>query len=231
MWEQVTAAALVGGAISLDRTAAFQLMVSRPIVVAPLVGFLLGSGKLGLTIGALLELVWIAALPLGATLTPNETLAGAVAPAVALINRPQPEMVDGGVLALAIAFALGVSAVGPALDRVVRQVNVLLVHWADGCATRGELSRVELANLGGLAIFFSSSFVALMVFIVVGVYLVGWVGPLVERGSPRVWQFGLYLLPLIGVAATVRLMRLRHGFSVFAAGLLGVVLLWLWFLP
>ncbi|MBI5810756.1 MAG: hypothetical protein HZB21_06180, partial [Deltaproteobacteria bacterium] len=37
------AASLAGAVLSLDRTAAFQLMVSRPIVAAPVIGYLLGG--------------------------------------------------------------------------------------------------------------------------------------------------------------------------------------------
>ncbi|HXI10987.1 MAG TPA: PTS sugar transporter subunit IIC, partial [Thermodesulfobacteriota bacterium] len=57
--------AAVGGVVSIDRTAAFQTMVSRPLVAAPVVGYFLGNLEAALVIGAVLELLLIGDLPVG----------------------------------------------------------------------------------------------------------------------------------------------------------------------
>ena len=59
---------LLLGLLSLDVTAIGQFMVSRPIVVGPLVGLVTGHPELGLTLGALTELLWIADVPVGSHL-------------------------------------------------------------------------------------------------------------------------------------------------------------------
>ena len=48
---------LVGGILGMDRIV-MQAMLSRPIVSAPLVGWVLGDVYTGLIVGALFELFW-----------------------------------------------------------------------------------------------------------------------------------------------------------------------------
>ena len=62
-----------GGLLSLDRTAAFQTMVSRPIVAGPVTGYLLSNVEAGLVSGMLLELLFIGDLPVGAYMPAHET--------------------------------------------------------------------------------------------------------------------------------------------------------------
>ncbi|MDZ7376332.1 MAG: PTS sugar transporter subunit IIC, partial [candidate division KSB1 bacterium] len=49
----------IGGIVAMDTAAAWQIMISQPVVACPLLGWLLGDVELGLTIGILLELPWL----------------------------------------------------------------------------------------------------------------------------------------------------------------------------
>ena len=51
------AAGLVGGLAAVERKGAFQLMLSRPLVLAPLLGLALGDLPGGLALGVPLELL------------------------------------------------------------------------------------------------------------------------------------------------------------------------------
>ena len=68
------AAALLGGLASIERKGAFQLMLSRPLVLAPLFGLLLGDLAGGLFIGVPLELLFLGGVNLGGSVPENETL-------------------------------------------------------------------------------------------------------------------------------------------------------------
>ena len=43
-WIEILQVSLLGGVLTLDRAAAFQLMLSRPLVAASAIGLLLGEG-------------------------------------------------------------------------------------------------------------------------------------------------------------------------------------------
>ena len=86
----MTELALLAGAgavVSLDAVHVAQVMVSRPVVVGPLAGWILGDVVLGLHVGALVELVWISVLPIGPYTPPDATLTGGV-------FQPQPQPVQ-----------------------------------------------------------------------------------------------------------------------------------------
>jgi PTS system mannose-specific IIC component len=70
--EYLTTAALAV-LLGLDRTAFLQSMVSRPLVAAPLTGWLLGIPLAGLEVGMLLELLWLGQLPVGTVIPPDDT--------------------------------------------------------------------------------------------------------------------------------------------------------------
>ncbi len=61
------ALALLGGVVGLDAASCPQVMISRPVVAGPLAGLLLGSPATGLWIGAVLEILTLRQLPVGAS--------------------------------------------------------------------------------------------------------------------------------------------------------------------
>jgi len=54
--------ALVALLCGLDRVAVLQIMISRPLVAAPLTGMLLGQPLIGLQVGIMMELLWLCLL-------------------------------------------------------------------------------------------------------------------------------------------------------------------------
>ena len=220
--------ALVGGALALDRTAAFQLMVSRPLVASPLIGWLLGDLATGLKVGALIELVWIARLPLGAALAPNEALAGVVAPALVLLPEPEVGPASSPSIVVAILFALMVGGLTARLDGLIRRVNILLAHWADRKVEEGRIEGVEDINLMGLIVSYGSYFWALLASLAVGVYLLRWMNPLLTQGAGPSWDMNLFIFPLVGISAVLALINVRWKLPLFSLSFtLGGFFLWL----
>src|SRR5947209_15096344 len=72
-------AALVGGLAAVERKGAFQLMLSRPLVLSAILGWALGDARGGLLLGVPLELLFLGGVNLGGNLPDNESLlAGAL---------------------------------------------------------------------------------------------------------------------------------------------------------
>ncbi|MCX7635132.1 MAG: PTS sugar transporter subunit IIC, partial [Syntrophales bacterium] len=87
MLSETLVVATVGGTLCLDRVA-IQLMVSRPIVVAPLTGLILGDAPTGLFIGAVMEMLWCDRPPLGNYVPPNDSLTAVVMTAAVILAAP-----------------------------------------------------------------------------------------------------------------------------------------------
>src|SRR2546430_17382016 len=96
-------AALIGGLSAIERKGALQLMLSRPIVLGPLLGWALGDAQGGLVIGIPLELLFLGGVNLGGALPDNETLlAGAMTTAAVIAGEAAGTGVDPPLAALAL---------------------------------------------------------------------------------------------------------------------------------
>src|SRR5260370_41593583 len=81
---------LLSGLLGLEAMAVLQLMLSRPLVSGLLVGLVMGDGVTGLSIGCLLEMLWVGMLPVGAFVPPDLQSASiiTVAGTLLLVNHP-----------------------------------------------------------------------------------------------------------------------------------------------
>lgn len=96
----------LGGLLGLDETSIGQTMVSRPMVAASIVGFLLGSPATGFLLGVFLECLYVSQLHVGGSRVPDGASAAVVGASVAALE-PSP-----GGLALGLVVALLVGEVG-----------------------------------------------------------------------------------------------------------------------
>jgi len=103
-WLALGLPALSTGVAVLEADAALvgQWLVSRPLVVGPLVGWAAGDPGLGAAMGALIELFCLEELPVGSVVPPN----GAVAAGCAVLLAAGPAGIPPAV-ALPVGLALG----------------------------------------------------------------------------------------------------------------------------
>ncbi|HHO77279.1 MAG TPA: hypothetical protein ENN05_12745 [Deltaproteobacteria bacterium] len=112
---------LVGSLIWLDRVFIFQSMISRPIVLSPVLGLILGNVHAGFLVGASLELLWLNAPPVGAYLPNDETYCAVVATPTAVLAGSLIGDLSG--VGLALVLSLPFSFLGRAVDLHIRTVN------------------------------------------------------------------------------------------------------------
>jgi mannose/fructose/N-acetylgalactosamine-specific phosphotransferase system component IIC len=115
----------VGGLLCLDRVF-IQTMISRPIIIAPVVGLILGNSYAGLIIGAMLELFWIDRIPIGIYIPPNDSIAAAFAASLAILAGLSLGKVTGELMALSILIAVPFGIVAQKMDiKIVASNNLL----------------------------------------------------------------------------------------------------------
>ena len=61
---------LMGFVVGMDTTAAFQIMVSQPLVACTLLGWMVGDPVTGALVGVVTQLLWMGKLPV--TTTPRK---------------------------------------------------------------------------------------------------------------------------------------------------------------
>lgn len=150
----VVAVSLAGGFLHLDRTAAFQFLVSRPLVASAVTGLILGDVQTGLLAGMVIELLWLGAQPFGTALPPDDTVVAVAAPAAGILAGKMLGSTGVPLLCLSVLAALPLSEAGRLLDVGVRRINGVFMDRAKAAAKRGDTRGVALQNISGLVSFF-----------------------------------------------------------------------------
>jgi mannose/fructose/N-acetylgalactosamine-specific phosphotransferase system component IIC len=151
-------AALIGGLSAVERKGALQLMLSRPLVLAPVLGWAMGDAHGGLVLGVPLELIFLGGVNLGGSLPDNESLlAAALTATVVAAGIAAQTGVDGPLAALGLALLLPLAFFGRRLERASESRNARLMEEALARASRGD-PRAARVNLRGLLLpFFATA--------------------------------------------------------------------------
>lgn len=189
--------ALVAALVYMESRIGGQHMIDRPIIIGPLVGFIMGDPVTGLIIGGELELVWMGLVGIGTSTPPDVVIGSALATALAIRTGATYETT----LALAIPISLlaQVGSIGVCI------LNTAFAHRADACAEKGDYRGVEISNWMGSALYFVFKFSMVFLGFLIGSDLIT---AIVAR-IPEVIQSGLgqsgNLLPALGIAMLIQM--------------------------
>lgn len=224
----IALAALVAVIAGLDRTAMLQAMISRPLVVAPLVGMLLGCPAGGVQIGLMCELLWLGRLPVGAAIPPDDTQVAVGATTLFALQSglTGESTLPLAVLCLLVAIPLGKA--GQMFDRLARERNGRMQQRWDDCLKRGEVHLLERLHLQGLLHFGLASLATFLLIVLVGGVLVKMlVPPLLPHLVPVAAWVRLSMVA-VGVAAIIGSLNVGRTMTLFSASFVtGLTVLWL----
>ena len=212
---------LLGGALSVDATAALQVMLSQPLVAGSIAGAVVGDPILGLVVGSALQLVWIGVLPVGAVPFPDGAVAGAVGVGVGAILAGSGVSQGLAVAAGAVAGLIA-GAVGQRVTSHVRKLNVRYSAIAESRAEHGDARGVRTAVALGLATRFVTASLLAAAFLTASL-LLKFLGSFTVDG---VFPTVLWAGPVAAAAIAVGGKDRREAWFLaagFAAGLLLVV--------
>ncbi|MCK4536600.1 MAG: PTS sugar transporter subunit IIC [Desulfuromonadales bacterium] len=211
----------------LDRVALLQFMISRPIVAAPLAGWVMGNPLVGLEVGALLELLWLGRLPVGASIPPDDTQVAIGATVLALSMDPLLGMNGMPVVILCLLTAIPLGKFGQLFDRLARHANGLLLKRNSALAS-GSPAHLERLHLLGLINFALASLATFAVILLVGTLFLYNFAPLLITAVREAGLSLQYSFTLVGAAVLLGLINVTRGTSLFCAAFVGTLLvLWL----
>lgn len=193
-----------GALCYLDRTAGFQTMIHRPLVAASFAGWLFGDFTAGGAAGAILELIHIARLPVGASIPPDDTGAALFCgAAVATAGGGAGAVPPAPVLAGALLLSLLVSELGREADRWVRRTNGRVAQAAIEAVDRGSVEAVEHGFYAGIVLFTLAGAAVSLAALLLGVAAGGRVLPLLAGGRGAPVGALLPVLASMGAAAAL----------------------------
>ena len=216
----------------LDRTAALQLMLSRPLVAGPLTGLVLGDWLVGLQVGMLLELLWLGRLPVGAAIPPDDTQVAVGGTVLALTFSAAPDVKDVGSLAfviLCVLIAMPLGKAGQFFDRLARSRNSrLLARIESVIAREGDIRGAEYWHLYGLLNFSLAALATYLLIIGCGTPILHYLTPLLLPSLTPAAGWVKLLFPIIGTAAILGSINVNRSMTLFSAAYaMALLLLWL----
>jgi mannose/fructose/N-acetylgalactosamine-specific phosphotransferase system component IIC len=215
----------LGALLFLDQWPAVQTMVSRPIVVGPIVGAILGVPADGVLWGAVLESISLAVQPVGAARYPDAALAGLLGTVAALTGAEAGRF--PAAWAVTVAVAAGVA--GDAVGRLQRRWNGRTAAAVRARVARGSLAApgrgIAIALSRGAALGALQTMVGLGIVVAGGAILAGspWSGPLDARAlqvsaAAMAAVGGARVLGLGGRRTAVAALGALAGFALVAWG-------------
>ncbi len=227
----VILAALVGGLVSLDRTAFLQLMISQPLVAGTLVGFSLGDPVSGLTIGSVLQLLWIGDVPVGGSVPPNETAAAVIATSVSILGGREMGVISSlsmPLMIFSVLLSIPLAVICQKVDIFVRGYNRRFVLNADRLLEAEDYLHIGRENLKGLVSFFVASFLSILILLEVGLYLTMIIYPLIPGPFFKGLLIAFCLLVSLGIAVSLRTARGKGKIPILFGGFLaGMIFMYL----
>ena len=177
-WTQVLLAGLWGGVVAVERKAFLQAMLSRPLVCATIMGWLLGDVRSGLYVGMLLELFYLGTANLGASLPENDTVsATGTAAAAATMAAATGAGSTQALWSISVLLFISLGRAGRSVDRQLEGYMARLARVALASAEAGNLSRAVRQNLWGMWPHFFVYGAVTALCALLGFF----VGPLVEK--------------------------------------------------
>ena len=217
------AVSAVTGILGLDSTGALQVMVSRPLVVGGVVGFMLGNAAAGLAIGSLVELLWTGGVPVGSLVPPDGTAAAAVAATVAVVLHGTGANSQGLVSgALGVLAAVPAGIVGAHAEVLQRRITNRLSRAAEARLDAGRLEGMGYILSLALGLAWARGFLVCLLCLGLGLPALAWIIAHLPAEALVALRWCFWLYWLLGLAVVANHFWERRGLK-YAAGL-GLVL-------
>ncbi|MBL0059551.1 MAG: PTS sugar transporter subunit IIC [Elusimicrobia bacterium] len=205
-------AALAYGILSLDHFTVGPFLLSRPLILSSLVGFLCGHVPEGIALGLLTESLWVVVPPAGPAQW-DVGLAAALAGVWAFLSPSggPSSSVSGAATALALILSIPFAVLCRSVDIWLRrQMRILSVRALEG-VERGLAGPLRYGLVFAGVLWGFKSLVVFFVAEALGGALYGVLLPLVRgpwlEGLDRAWR----LWPALGLAALLHQLSLRLG--------------------
>ncbi len=228
---KVILAGLISGLFQLDETGAFQLMLSRSIISATILGWILGSligqPELGLRYGFLFgiffDLIWLFRLPIGASTPPDYQVGSSVAISSFILGIhffDQKFIYIYVFICLLMGFAAGYF--GAWFDVVIRRLNINIFRMSRYYWNKGKFLKFKSLMILGLFNFFVKAFLITIVFS----FLILILNPalnLIFENLPDFIVEGfaivIFFIPVLGLIIVINHIIKESSWKVFGLGI------------
>jgi PTS system mannose-specific IIC component len=226
VWK-VMMVSLAGGVLCMDRIFT-HVMISRPVVAGPLVGWILNDLYTGLLCGALIELLWIDRLPIGTYVPPNETITAVIITAAAIIAGGHLGQPSRGLTVFALLALLPLGYAGQQLDAWIIRSNDKLAKKAVSLAVAADVRGIERQHLKALMKSFILSVLFIFIAVTIGSWALTGIFAVLPPFVHKALTLSYFFIPLLGIAVALTTVKRKGAISLFCAVFVAMLMIWEW---
>lgn len=182
----------------------------RPVVLGPIVGFILGDLHTGIVVGGTLELIWMGLAPLAGAQPPNVIIGTIVGTTFAITTNVKPDVAVGIAVPFAVAVQMGITFLFSAMSAVMSK--------CDQMASNADTKGIERVNYFALVVLGSFYFLWAFLPIYIGAEHAG----AIVNALPKELVDGLGIaggmMPAIGFAVLMKIMMKNVYIPYFILG-------------
>ena len=223
MFLKVIIVSFLGAVLCLDRVCV-QAMVSRPIVAAPILGFVFNDPLTGLAAGAFIELIWIDRLPIGTYIPPNESLVAVVITGATILAGQSLGHTTKELLALSILICIPLGRMSQWLDKRIIESNDNLSISAIEDAKVGNLDGLSRRHLHAVAKYFFIYLTIITAMLTLSIMILIMVYPVLPAVAQKTLTLTYFFMPILGIAVGINTINLRGMVPIFFAVYLVVII-------
>jgi PTS system mannose-specific IIC component len=214
MLVNVVILSLLGGILCLDRSAP-QAMISRPLVVGPVIGLALGDPYTGLVSGALVELLWVDRLPVGAYVPPHDSAVAVLVTAGAILGRPEGGPFSHVLIAFSVLLFLPAGYLAQQLEIWIRHSNDRLALDALEAVKAGNIRAVSGNHLRALLRTWVFTTALIFILALAGIVFIRFAFPRLPGNVLQALHYVYVILPLLGIGVALNTVRIRGAIPLF----------------
>ena len=212
---RILIASLIGAILCLDRIL-IQVMLSRPVVAATIIGAILGSPFTGLAVGAIIEIFWVNNSPLGTFVPPNDSVVAIVTTITVVILGEKLPLEPKELLVISILFYLPVGFLSQKLEPLTARFNE---HVSDKALQEAESAGKNMLTInptGPILIYFVYAFSLIVLSLAIGLIFIPWLFGQLPAFAHKALLYTYYPLPLIGVAVVLTTTQHKKAMAYFS---------------
>ena len=213
---------LLAAILSVDVRTIGGTMLSRPLVVAPLTGLLMGDAKTGFLVAYFIELVWVGMLPVGAYLPVEVLPVTVVSVYLASTFIAALGNFSESIIMFCIIMSIPVGFMSRWLESHIRELNSRLSDYLDGEVSEERIPNVEMITYMNIAITLLKGFLVCFLPIFFGSHVLLNVYGSLPGNVKAALETAFYLVPLVGIAVVMEIFYMKKYTLHFALSFIAV---------
>lgn len=201
-------ASLLGGIFVSDATAIGQFMISRPIFCGPILGLILGDIESGLYIGMIMELLWIAVVPLGNAVPPDSTVVTVLVTYISIVTGGDS---GKGYIIFLLLCLVPAGILFKKIDIIHRNLNSKFSKDLEKNIEKGDISCIDRITFLSASLFILKAVIFIFLFILIGQEVLPFIYSKLGENIKVAMEEAFYVVPAIGFGTAITIFSFKKS--------------------